>query len=46
MKKKDNEQKNIIIFQAKACVTEIDNLTILFIMNIKRIDDYSLTQKI
>ena len=23
--KKDNEQQNIIIFQAKACITEIDN---------------------
>ena len=32
--RKDNEQQNIIIFQAKVCVTEIDNLTNLFIMNI------------
>ena len=44
--RKDNEQQNIIIFQAKACVTEIDNLTILFIMNIKRTDDYALINKI
>ena len=32
--RKDNEQQNILIFQAKAYITEIDNLIILFIMNI------------
>ena len=31
-KKKDNEQQNIISFQAKAYITEIDNL-IIFICN-------------
>ena len=30
--RKDNEQRNIIIFQAKANVTETDNLIILFIL--------------
>ena len=44
--RKVDEQQNIIIFQAKACVTEIDDLTILFRMNIKRTDDYSLIRKI
>ena len=43
--RKDIEQQNIIIFQAKACVTKIDNLTILFEMNIKRTYDYSLIRK-
>ena len=32
--RKDDEQQNIIFFQAKACITEIDNLIILFIINI------------
>ena len=44
--RKDNKQQNIIIFQTKADITKIDNLIILFIMNIKRIDDYSLIHKI
>ena len=35
-KRKGNEQQNIIIFQAKGYITEIDNLIILFAMNIKR----------
>ena len=43
---KDNEQQNIIFFQVKAYITEIDNLIILLIMNIKRIDDYALLCKI
>ena len=43
--RKDNEQQNIIIFQAKACVTEIDNLTISFTMNVIRKDDHSLIRK-
>ena len=38
--RKDNEQQNIF-FQAKADITEIDNLIILFILNIKRSDDYA-----
>ena len=45
MKEKTMNSK-ISIFQVKACVTEIDNLTILFMMNIKRTDDYSLIHKI
>ena len=44
--RKDNEQQNIIIFQAKAYVTEMDNLISLFIMNIKRTDNYALICKI
>ena len=44
--RKDNEQQNIILFQAKAYITEIDYLIILFIMNIKRTDDYALIRKI
>ena len=44
--RKDNEQQNIIFFQAKAYIAEIDNLIILLIMNIKRKDDYALIHKI
>ena len=44
--RKDNEQQKIILFQAKACITEIDNLIILLIMNTKTRDDYALTRKI
>ena len=44
--RKDNEQQNIITFQAEAYITEVDNLIILFIMNIKRTDDYALIHKI
>ena len=43
--RKGNEQQNRI-FQTKAYITEIDNLIILFIMNIKRTDDYALIRKI
>ena len=43
--RKDNELQNIIIFQAKAYITEIDNLTVLFIMNIKRTDEYAFIRK-
>ena len=44
--RKDNEQQNIIVLQAKAYISEIDNLIIIFIMNIKRTDDYVLICKI
>ena len=44
--RKDNEQQNIINFQFKAYITEKDNSIILFIMNIKRINDYVLIRKI
>ena len=44
--RKDNEQQNIIIFQVKAYIREIDNLIILFILNIKRTDDYVWISKI
>ena len=44
--RKDNEQQYIIIFQAKAYITEVDNLIVLFIMNMKRTDDYALIYKI
>ena len=37
--RKDNGQQNIIILQAKAYITEIGNLIILFIMKIKTTDD-------
>ena len=40
MKKKDTELYN------EAYTTEIDNLIILFTMNIKRTDDYALIRKI
>ena len=30
--RKDNEQQNILIFQAKAYITETDNLIILFML--------------
>ena len=42
--RKDIEQN--IIFQVEAYITEIDNLIILFLMNIKRADDYILIRKI
>ena len=45
-KKKKNEQQNIIIFQVKAYIREIDNLIILFMMNVKRTHDYALIHKI
>ena len=44
--RKGKDQQNIIIFQAKAYITKIDNLIILFIMNIKRTGDYALIHKI
>ena len=44
--RKDNDEQTIIIFQVKACITDIDNLIVLFIMNIKRTDDYALIRKI
>ena len=31
-KREDNEQQKIIIFQAKAYITETDNLIILFML--------------
>ena len=46
MKKKKTMNNKISFFQAKAYITEIDNLIILFIMNIKRTDDYALIRKI
>ena len=44
--RKDNEQQKIIIFHAKAYITETDDLIILFVMNIKTTDDYALNCKI
>ena len=44
--KEKTMNNNIIIFQAKAYIAEIDNLIILFIMNIKRTDNYALIRKI
>ena len=32
--RKNNEQQNIIIFQARACITEIDTLIILFLFHL------------
>ena len=32
-KKKDIEQQNILIFQAKTCITEIDNLILVYHLN-------------
>ena len=45
MKEKTMNNK-ISILQAKAYITEINNLIILFIMNIKRTDDYALTRNV
>ena len=44
--RKDNEQQNIISFQAKIYITDIDNIIILFLMNIKRTDGHALILKI
>ena len=45
MKEKTMNNK-ISIFLAKAHITEINNLNILFTMNIKRTDAYALISKI
>ena len=46
MKEKTMNNKIPYFFQAKTQITEIDNLIDLFIMNIKRTDNYALIKKL